>query len=133
MLKPPFDQETAREKVRLAQDLWNTRDPARVALAYTPDSRWRNRDLFLSGRDEIEAFLTSKWQRELDYRLRKELFVFSADRIAVQFFYEWHDAEGCWFRSHGLEHWEFADDGLMSRRTASINDVSIRPEDRQLH
>lgn len=132
MLKPPFDEKSAREKVRVAQDLWNTRDPARVALAYTPDSLWRNRDLFLSGRDEIEAFLKSKWQRELDYRLRKELFLYAADRIAVQFFYEWRDAEERWFRSHGLEHWEFASDGRMSRRTASINDVAIRPEDRRL-
>lgn len=132
MLKPPFDLESAREKVRIAQDLWNTRDPARVVLAYTPDSLWRNRDLFLRGRDQIEAFLKSKWERELDYRLRKELFLFSADRIAVQFFYEWHDAGGNWFRSHGLEHWEFEPGGLMSRRTASINDVAIEPGDRQL-
>lgn len=132
MLKPPFDFESARQKVQRAQDLWNTRDPARVALAYTPDSQWRNRDLFLKGRAEIQAFLERKWQHELDYRLRKELFLFSAEKIAVQFFYEWHDASGSWFRSYGLEHWEFDPGGLMSERTASINDVAIEPSQRQL-
>ena len=132
MLKPPFDFESARQKVQRAQDLWNTRDPARVALAYTPDSQWRNRDLFLKGRAEIQAFLERKWQHELDYRLRKELFLFSAEKIAVQFFYEWHDASGNWFRSYGLEHWEFDPGGLMSKRTASINDVAIEPSQRQL-
>ncbi|MBS2036948.1 nuclear transport factor 2 family protein [bacterium] len=132
MLKPPFDLVAAQSKVQVAQDLWNTRDPAKVVQAYTLDSQWRNRHLFLKGRDEIEAFLHRKWERELDYRLRKELFLFSADRIAVQFAYEWHDASGNWFRSHGLEHWEFASSGLMSRRTASINDVAIQPDERQL-
>ena len=132
MLKPPFDLESARQKVQLAQDLWNTRDPERVAAAYTTDSEWRNRGEFLVGREEIRAFLHRKWQRELNYRLRKELFLFDADKIAVQFFYEWHDQEGQWVRSHGLEHWEFDSEGLMKKRTASINDVSILPDQRKL-
>jgi uncharacterized protein len=122
---PPFDAESAARKVRLAEDAWNSRDPARVAGAYTADSRWRNRSEFLQGRAAIEAFLTRKWQRELDYRLVKEVWAFTGARIAVRFAYEWHDDGGHWFRSHGNEQWEFSDDGLMHRREASINDVAI--------
>src|SRR5436309_5399198 len=113
---PPFTLETAIQKVRIAEDAWNTRDPQRVALAYTADSRWRNRAEFLQGREAIEAFLTRKWQRELEYRLIKELWAFTDARIAVRFVYEWRDDSGHWFRSHGNEQWEFADDGLMRRR-----------------
>ena len=130
---PPFDFQTATQKVRLAEDAWNTRDPARVALAYTSDSRWRNRAEFFQGRDAIEAFLTRKWNRELDYRLIKELWAFHENRIAVRFQYESHDAEGRWFRSYGNELWEFTDEGLMRRREASINDVPIDPGDRRIH
>jgi nuclear transport factor 2 (NTF2) superfamily protein len=122
---PPFTHETAVQKVRLAEDAWNTRDPQKVAAAYTVDSRWRNRSEFLTGRQEIEEFLTRKWARELDYRLIKELWAFSDDRIAVRFAYEWHDEAGNWFRSYGNENWEFDADGLMRRRHASINDVPI--------
>ncbi|TBW33429.1 nuclear transport factor 2 family protein [Siculibacillus lacustris] len=130
---PPFSLETAVEKVRLAEDAWNSRDPARVALAYTPDSRWRNRTDFLQGRAAIEALLTAKWARELDYRLIKEIWGFRVDRIAVRFAYEWHDAEGQWFRSYGNENWEFDADGLMRRRIASINDAPIAAGDRLFH
>src|SRR5262249_36842742 len=119
---PPFTAETAAQKARGAEDAWNTRDPARVALAYTPDSRWRNRAEFLHGRDDIVAFLTRKWQRELDYRLIKEVWAFAGDRIAVRFAYEWHDDSGNWYRSYGNENWEFDGEGLMRRRIASIND-----------
>lgn len=129
---PPFTAETARAKVRAAEDAWNTRDPHRVALAYTPDSVWRNREVFLSGREQIVAFLTRKWERELDYALRKELWAFTADRIAVRFQYEWHDADGHWWRSYGNELWEFDPDGLMRRREASINDVAITAADRRI-
>ena len=122
---PPFTGETARQKVRAAEDGWNGRDPARVALAYTADSRWRNRSNFLRGRVEIEAFLTQKWQTELEYRLIKELWAFGEDRIAVRFVYEWHDAAGQWHRSHGNENWLFDAAGLMAERHASINDVAI--------
>ena len=122
---PPFTLETARQKVRLAEDAWNTRDPLRVAAAYTPDSRWRNRSEFLQGTDEIIAFLQRKWARELDYRLVKDLWAFHENRIAVRFQYEWHDAGGAWFRSYGNEQWEFTPSGLMARREASINDVPI--------
>lgn len=128
---PPFDREAALRKVQGAEDAWNTRDPHRVALAYTQDSVWRNRDLFLHGRDEIIAFLTGKWKRELDYVLRKGLWAFEDDRIAVRFQYEWHDASGMWFRSYGNELWEFDADGLMRRREASINDVPIMEADRR--
>ena len=121
----PFTLESARQKVQMAQDLWNTRDPKKVAQAYTEDSIWRNRSEFLQGHAEIEAFLTRKWAKELDYKLKKELFLFSDDKIAVQFEYVWHDSAGQWFRSYGLEHWEFAADGRMKKRTASINDVAI--------
>ena len=117
-------------KVRLAEDAWNTRDPAAVALAYTPDSRWRNRTEFLTGRDEIAAFLTRKWEKELDYRLCKELWGFRGNRMAVRFCYEWRDDAGGWFRAYGNELWEFAPDGLMARRVASINDLPITEADR---
>ena len=122
---PPFTFETATQKARLAEDAWNTREPARVALAYTEDSQWRNRSEFFHGRAAITEFLTRKWQRELDYRLIKELWAFHLNRIAVRFVYEWHDAAGAWSRSHGNEQGEFDDEGLMRRREASINDVPI--------
>lgn len=127
---PPFTTETAAQKVRLAENAWNTRDPAAVSLAYTPDSRWRNRDTFLTGREAIVSFLTAKWEREMDYRLVKELWTFGGDRIAVRFAYEWHDAAGQWFRSHGNENWRFDADGLMAERHASINDQKIGEADR---
>lgn len=131
---PPFTTvEAAAHKVRLAEDAWNSRDPQRVALAYTPESRWRNRAEFLQGRDEILAFLARKWNRELDYRLIKELWAFRDNRIAVRFAYEWHDDSGNWFRSHGNENWEFDENGLMRRRLASINDVPIRGSERKYH
>jgi nuclear transport factor 2 (NTF2) superfamily protein len=128
---PPFTAETAVQKARLAEDAWNTRDPQRVAQAYTPDSRWRNRAEFIQGRAEIEAFLTRKWQRELDYRLIKELWTFAGNRIAVRFVYEWHDDSGNWYRSHGNENWEFDEEGLMRRRLASINDQRIAESERK--
>jgi nuclear transport factor 2 (NTF2) superfamily protein len=131
IIKPPFTAETARAKVQAAEDAWNSRDPARVSLAYTPDSDWRNRDRFIRGRDEIRAFLTEKWAREQEYYLRKELFCFSDTRIAVCFQYEWHDAEGQWWRSYGNENWDFDADGLMERRQASINDVKIAESERK--
>ena len=130
---PPFNAETAAQKVRMAEDAWNTRDPARVALAYTTDSRWRNRSEFLEGRAAIEAFLTRKWNRELDYRLIKEVWTFRENRIAVRFAYEWHDDSGNWFRSYGNENWEFNADGLMQRRIASINDLPISEMKRKYH
>ncbi|MEV6838915.1 nuclear transport factor 2 family protein [Streptomyces sp. NPDC051133] len=129
---PPFTEETARQKVQAAEDAWNTRDPHRVALAYTPDSTWRNRDRFLRGREEIVAFLTEKWQREQDYALRKSLWDFHGSRIAVRFQYECHDRDGQWWRSYGNELWEFDEHGLMRRREASINDVPITPADRRI-
>jgi uncharacterized protein len=122
---PPFTLETAKAKVQAAEDAWNTRDPERVASAYTEDSQWRNRAEFLSGREEIKVFLKRKWAKELDYRLKKELWSFTDDRISVRFEYEWHDDSGHWYRSYGNEQWEFAESGLMRRREASINDVSI--------
>ena len=128
---PPFTRETAIRKVRMAEDAWNTRDPERVAGAYTVDSRWRNRDEFFTGREAIVAFLTRKWTRELDYRLIKELWAFHENHIAVRFQYESHDAAGRWFRSYGNEQWEFDEHGLMRRREASINDVPIRDSDRK--
>ena len=128
---PPFTEETARQKVQAAEDGWNTRDPQRVAGAYTEDSVWRNRDTFIRGREQIVAFLTAKWERELDYVLRKSLWSFSGNRIAVRFQYECHDADGQWFRSYGNELWEFDDQGLMQRREASINDVPIEESDRR--
>ncbi|MHA6797946.1 nuclear transport factor 2 family protein [Bounagaea algeriensis] len=129
---PPFTEETALQKVRAAEDAWNTRDPERVASAYTEDSEWRNRDWFISGRDEIIAFLRQKWQRELDYALRKELWGFRGNRIAVRFQYESRDRSGQWWRSYGNELWEFAEDGLMNRREASINDVPITADHRRI-
>ena len=129
---PPFTEESARQKVQAAEDAWNTRDPHRVALAYTPNSEWRNRDQFFTGREKIMEFLTAKWQKELDYRLRKELWAFTDNRIAVRFEYEWHDHQGQWYRSYGNEMWEFTDNGLMQRRFASINDVPINAEERRL-
>ena len=128
---PPFDKESAARKVRLAEDAWNLRDPVRVSLGYTPDSQWRNRAEFLTGREAIQAFLARKWNRELDYRLIKEMWAFHENRIAVRFAYEWHDDSGHWFRSHGNELWEFDGDGLMRRRIASINDVPIPEADRR--
>lgn len=128
---PPFTADTAARKVRMAEDAWNTRDPQRVSLAYTPDSRWRNRSDFLSGREAIVRFLEAKWAREQDYRLIKELWAFAGNHIAVRFQYEWHDAAGAWFRSYGNEQWEFDGNGLMQRREASINDVPIRSEERK--
>jgi hypothetical protein len=128
---PPFDADTAAQKVRLAEDAWNTRDAARVALAYTPDSRWRNRGEFLQGRSAIESFLARKWGRELDYRLIKELWAFRDHRIAVRFAYEWHDDGGQWYRSYGNENWEFDEEGLMRVRLASINDARIGEQERR--
>jgi nuclear transport factor 2 (NTF2) superfamily protein len=130
---PPFTADTARQKVRMAEDAWNTREPARVAQAYTVDSRWRNRAEFLQGRPAIEAFLVRKWNRELDYRLIKELWACHENRIAVRFAYEWHDDSGQWFRSYGNENWEFDAHGLMSRRIASINDQPIAQSERRYH
>ncbi|GAA1308390.1 hypothetical protein Psi02_68930 [Planotetraspora silvatica] len=129
---PPFDHTTALQKVQAAEDAWNTRDPQKVALAYTPDSVWRNRDAFVTGREAIVEFLTRKWERELGYALRKELWAFDGNRIAVRFQYECHDADGRFWRSYGNELWEFDADGLMARREASINDVRIQEEDRRI-
>jgi len=131
-IRPPFTEETARRKVQAAEDAWNTRDPDRVALAYSEDSEWRNRSEFLQGRDEIRAFLRRKWTRELDYRLKKTLWGFRENRIAVSFEYEWHDADGQWFRSYGTELWEFDGEGLMRRRIASINDAPIDASERRI-
>lgn len=130
---PPFNLDTAHRKVRAAEDGWNSRNPARVALAYTPDSRWRNRHEFIVGRTAIEAFLTDKWRRENDYRLIKELWAFSENRIAVRFAYEWSNHDGNWFRSYGNENWEFEADGLMKTRIASINDLPICNAQRMFH
>lgn len=131
-LKPPFTEESARAKVQAAEDAWNSHDPERVALAYSLDSDWRNRDEFFCGREAIKAFLRRKWSKELDYRLRKELWAWTDNRISVRFEYEWHDAEGCWFRTHGNEHWEFDSEGLMTRRDMSANDVPIDESERRL-
>jgi nuclear transport factor 2 (NTF2) superfamily protein len=128
---PPFTLETAIQKVRMAEDAWNTRDPARVAMAYTEDTRWRNRAEFPVGREQIRQFLERKWARELDYRLIKELWTFAGNRIAVRFAYEWHDDSGHWFRSYGNENWEFSEQGLMQRRFASINDMPIQESERK--
>ncbi|KAK9474428.1 uncharacterized protein V1510DRAFT_412199 [Dipodascopsis tothii] len=129
-LIPPFTRATAQQKVKIAQALWNTKDPVRVARAYTPDSVWRNRDSFVQGTAEIERFLAAKWAAERDYVLRKELFAFGDNRIAVQFWYEWRNAAGQWHRTYGLEHWTFAADGAMAKRQMSGNDVPIAPEER---
>ncbi len=132
-LVPPFTRETAILKVRAAEDAWNSRDPERVSMAYTEDSRWRNRAEFVNGRSQIRAFLSGKWDRELDYHLIKEMWSFGKDRIAVRFQYEWHDEEGQWYRAYGNELWEFDSEGLMKRREASINDVPIRESQRRFH
>ncbi|MBS0254797.1 MAG: nuclear transport factor 2 family protein [Proteobacteria bacterium] len=130
---PPFTDETAAQKARAAEDAWNSRDPARVVLAYTPDSRWRNRAEFVTGRAEIEALLTRKWARELDYRLIKQVWAHAGNRIAVRFMYEYHDDSGNWFRAHGNENWQFDADGLMEQRFASINEHPITEAQRLLH
>jgi nuclear transport factor 2 (NTF2) superfamily protein len=130
---PPFDAQSAAQKVQAAEDAWNTRDPESVAAAYTEDTVWRNRDEFITGRDEVVAFLRAKWQRELDYALRKELWAYSSDRIAVRYQYESHDPSGQWWRSYGNELWEFAEDGRMRRRESSINDVAIDAAERRIH
>lgn len=130
---PPFTAETAAQKARMAEDAWNSRDAGRVALAYTPDSIWRNRAVFPRGRAEIEAFLQGKWERELEYRLIKEVWAFAANRIAVRFAYEWHDAAGQWYRSYGNENWEFDENGLMAWRYASINDLPIAETERKFY
>lgn len=130
---PPFTRETAIQKIRAAEDAWNSRDPERCAGAYTPDSRWRNRSAFLAGREAIVAFLAAKWEREHEYRLIKELWAFTGDRIAVRFAYEWRSDAGQWFRAYGNENWAFAPDGLMAERHASINDVAIEESERKFH
>ena len=130
-IRPPFTEETARAKVKAAEDGWNSRDPERVALAYTVDSVWRNRDEFFTGRDAIKEFLTRKWKKELDYRLMKELWTYTDNRISVRFEYEWHDEAGQWYRTHGNEHWEFEEEGLMRRRDMSANDVPIEESERR--
>ncbi|AEU35941.1 nuclear transport factor 2 family protein [Granulicella mallensis] len=132
-LVPPFDRDTAAQKVRKAEDGWNSRDPEKVSLVYTVDSVWRNRAEFVNGREQIVEFLRRKWNKELDYRLIKELWAFDGDRIAVRFAYEWHDDAGNWFRSYGNENWEFAPDGLMHHRYACINDLPIKESDRLFH
>jgi nuclear transport factor 2 (NTF2) superfamily protein len=131
-IRPPFTEETAAQKVQAAEDAWNSRDPERVALAYSPDSEWRNRTEFLRGREEIKALLRRKWAKELDYRLKKTLWGFRGNRIAVSFEYEWHDESGQWYRSYGNELWEFDDEGLMRRRLASINDAPIAASERRV-
>lgn len=130
-IRPPFTHESALAKVKAAEDAWNSRDPERVALAYTEDSEWRNRGEFFKGRAAIKAFLRRKWAKELNYRLMKELWAFTENRISVRFEYEWRDESGQWYRAHGNEHWEFDDNGLMRRRDASINDVPIREHERR--
>jgi uncharacterized protein len=129
---PPFTLETALQKVQAAEDAWNTKDPEKVSLAYTIDTEWRNRDIFLSGREAVKLFLTSKWQKEIDYKLKKELWCFLDNKIAVRFEYEWHDKSGQWFRSYGNENWEFDDNGYMAKRFASINDLAINENERKL-
>lgn len=129
---PPFGHDTATQKVQMAEDAWNTRDPERVCMAYSEDTEWRNRSEFLSGREEVKQFLYRKWKKELDYKLKKELWAFSENKIAVRFEYEWHDTDGQWFRSYGNENWEFDDNGLMTKRYASINDVPISESDKKL-
>ena len=131
-ITPPFTAETAAAKVQAAEDAWNSRDPQRVSMAYSEHSVWRNRDEFFEGREAIREFLTRKWAKELDYKLMKELWAFTADRISVRFEYEWHDATGQWYRTHGNEHWEFGDDGLMHRRDMSANDIPIEESQRRL-
>ncbi|QEF98949.1 hypothetical protein Mal15_30070 [Stieleria maiorica] len=132
-IRPPFTRETALKKVRAAEDAWNTRDPERVSLAYSQNSRWRNRETFVEGRPQIVEFLSGKWDKEREYRLAKQLWSFTDNRIAVRFQYEYHDDAGNWFRAYGNENWEFDDDGLMRRREASINDYAIDPSERKFH
>jgi len=129
---PPFNFETATQKVKMAEDAWNTRNPEKVSLAYTIDTEWRNRNLFINGREEVRSFLAAKWKKELDYRLKKELWAFTGNRIAVRFEYEWHDNEGQWYRSYGNENWEFDENGFMKKRFASINDLAISETERRL-
>jgi uncharacterized protein len=129
---PPFTHETAIQKVQMAEDAWNTRNPEKVSLAYTPDTEWRNRSEFLNGREQVVAFLTRKWQKELDYKLKKELWAFTGNRIAVRFEYEFRDTTGQWYRAYGNENWEFDENGLMAKRYASINDLAIKEEERRL-
>jgi nuclear transport factor 2 (NTF2) superfamily protein len=130
---PPFTRDTAQQKIRAAENAWNSRDPERIVLAYTPDSQWRNRAEFMSGREQIKAFLERKWAKELDYRLIKELWAVTDNQIAVRFAYEWHDAAANWFRSYGNENWQFNEQGLMQRRIASINDMPIKESERLFH
>jgi uncharacterized protein len=129
---PPFDVETATQKVQMAEDAWNTKNPEKVSLAYTIDTEWRNRDLFLNGREEVKEFLKAKWEKELEYRLKKELWAFTDNKIAVRFEYEWHDHAGQWYRSYGNENWEFDENGFMAKRYASINDMKIKENERKL-
>ena len=129
---PPFTAETAAQKVQMAEDAWNGKDPVKVSMAYSADTEWRNRDQFINGRDEVQAFLQDKWTTELDYKLKKELWAFSDNRIAVRFEYEYHDEQGQWYRAYGNENWEFDENGLMKKRFASINDLSIKESDRKL-
>lgn len=129
---PPFTAETAAQKVQMAEDAWNGKDPVKVSMAYSADTEWRNRDQFINGRDEVQAFLQDKWTTELDYKLKKELWAFSDNRIAVRFEYEYHDEQGQWYRAYGNENWEFDENGLMKKRFASINDLSIKESDRRI-
>ena len=129
---PPFNSETARQKVQMAEDAWNSKNPEKVSLAYTIDTEWRNRNLFINGREEVKQFLTTKWEKELDYKLKKELWAFTANRIAVRFEYEWHDNSGQWYRSYGNENWEFDENGFMKKRFASINDLEIDETERRI-
>jgi uncharacterized protein len=129
---PPFNFETATQKVQMAEDAWNTKNPEKVSLAYTIDTEWRNRNLFINGREEVKEFLTAKWEKELEYKLKKELWAFTDNKIAVRFEYEWHDNNGQWFRSYGNENWEFDENGFMAKRYASINDLAINETDRRL-
>lgn len=131
-IKPPFTLETALQKIQMAENAWNTKDPEKVCLAYTEDTEWRNRSEFINGREEVKAFLKRKWAKELDYKLKKELWAFADNRIAVRFEYEWHDDSGNWFRSYGNENWEFDENGLMRKRFASINDLPIKESERKL-
>jgi nuclear transport factor 2 (NTF2) superfamily protein len=129
---PPFNSETAKQKVQMAEDAWNSKNPERVSLAYTPDTEWRNRNLFINGREEVKQFLIAKWEKELDYKLKKELWAFTDNRIAVRFEYEWHDKDGQWYRSYGNENWEFDENGFMKKRYASINDLAINEAERRV-
>lgn len=129
---PPFDEETAKQKIQMAEDAWNSKDPVKVSMAYTPDTEWRNRTSFVNGREEVQAFLTDKWSKELDYKLKKQLWAFQDNRIAVRFEYEYRNEDGQWFRAYGNENWEFDENGLMQKRYASINDLAIEESERKL-